>query len=249
MTLNKANENNNLEDLKTRGSSTPAIVLKSVEFSYPNSKAPTICIEDLEVSMGQRVFIYGPSGSGKTTMLEILSGILVPQKGSVSILGVNLVSLSSSKRDQFRAKNMAYIFQSFNLLPYLNVKENILLPARLQGGSFDEVILNQQLKHLVDRLGLNSYLNQKVSKLSTGQQQRVAVARALLIQPKILFADEPTSSLDYDNREKFLQLLFELSEEINTTVLFVSHDRSLEKLFTRRISFQELNQNNSGVGQ
>ncbi len=227
--------------LITQEADLSAIVLKEVEFTYPKAPRPTLMIKDFKVPRGQRLFIYGPSGVGKTTLLEILSGVLVAEKGQTLVLGKDLSTLSPSERDQFRAENLAYIFQNFNLLPYLNVKENIILPLFLGEKSFSEQEITQTLESLVQRLGLKELLNKPVTSLSTGQQQRVAVARALLSKPKILFADEPTSSLDYDNRESFLKILFELSSENNTTVLFVSHDRSLESLFDRKVSFTELN--------
>lgn len=220
----------------------PVIQMKKVSFSYPGNPQPTLVIESFEVPFGQKIFIYGPSGSGKTTFLEILSGILSPQVGSVQVDGVELMNLSSSERDELRAKKMGYIFQNFNLLPYLNVQENIELPARLRGESIKPDDSGKTLKTLVESLGIRELLGKPVTQLSVGQQQRVALARALVGRPTILLADEPTSSLDYDNREKFLQMVFSLSKELGTTVLFVSHDRSLEPLFDRSISFLELNQ-------
>lgn len=221
------------------------IQLKDLEFTYEGASTPTLKIPELTISAGQKVFVFGPSGSGKTTLLEVLSGVLVPQQGQVQVAGVDLRSLSDSQRDQFRAQKVGYIFQGFNLLPYLNVRENIELPLQLKGASLEPLREWQQV--LVARLGLAGLLEQSVQKLSVGQQQRVAVARALLGQPSLLLADEPTSSLDYDNREKFLQLLFELAKAVGTTVIFVSHDRSLEALFDKALSFVELNRVVSGV--
>lgn len=221
-----------------------AIQLRDIKFTYGGCQAPTIEVHDLKVFKGQRVFIYGPSGSGKTTLLELLSGVLVPQVGEVNLAGVNIAALNPADRDHFRADKMSFIFQNFNLLPYLNVRENIELPLRLRGQtSQSQKDLNQALKSLADRLGISELLEKSVTQISVGQQQRVAVARALIGRPQLLLADEPTSSLDYDNREKFLQVLFELSKEVGTTVLFVSHDRTLETLFDVTISMSTLNGN------
>ena len=216
------------------------ISLQSLQFTYPGSVRPTLDIPSLEIAAGEKVFLFGPSGCGKTTLLEVMSGVLVPQEGRVEVAGTDLMSLSPSQRDQWRAEKMGYVFQRFNLLPYLSVRENIELPLQIRGLGVGEEA-HRFLMHLVEQLGLQEILGNPVQKLSVGQQQRVAVARALLGKPQILFADEPTSSLDYDNRERFLQVLFKLSQEVGTTVLFVSHDRSLESLFDRCLSFKELN--------
>lgn len=216
------------------------IEIQSLEFAYP-SEPMCLRITHLEVYKGQKLFIYGPSGSGKSTLLEILSGILVPQTGSVSVLGEKLETMGTRQRDLFRSQKMGLIFQSLNLLPYLTVRENILLPLWLRGHNDEEE--DQKLEALMAPLGLMDYLNQNITRLSMGQQQRVAVARALITNPSLLFADEPTSALDDDNRERFIQLMFSIAQQRDVTVLFVSHDRSLEKLFDQSLSLQELNKN------
>lgn len=222
------------------------ISLKDIEFQYPSLSKPTLKISSLQIDKEERIFLFGPSGSGKTTLLEILSGVLVPQKGSVEVLGKNLVQMSSSQRDHFRAAHLGYVFQSFNLIPYLTVTENIALPlhlsaerrARLPQGHD----IQSEIQHLTESLGIADLLGRPVTELSIGQQQRVAVARALLGNPELILADEPTSSLDYDHREKFIQLLFKVCQEKRTSVVFVSHDRSLEKLFSRSISLSQVNE-------
>lgn len=221
------------------------IHLQDIEFQYSSSKQKTLSLPRFSIEKGERVFLYGPSGSGKSTLLEILAGVLVPQKGSVQILGQNLEKMTSAQRDEFRAGHLGYVFQSFNLIPYLNVHENITLPltlsslrrSRLQGKSIEA-----EVQHLCEKLGISELQQRAVTELSVGQQQRVAVARALLGNPELILADEPTSSLDHDHREKFIRLLFDVCNERGTTVLFVSHDRSLEKLFSRSVSFHEINQ-------
>jgi putative ABC transport system ATP-binding protein len=211
--------------------------LNKLKFKYPDSIRDVLRIPDLKILRNESVFLYGPSGSGKSTLLEILAGILVPDAGEIKVLGQALAHLSAKERDHFRAKHIGYIFQSFNLLPYLTAEENILLPLRLQNRK-SEIDYFQKI---VKVLGINDVLYKKSSSLSVGQQQRVAAARALILNPEILLADEPTSSLDYDHRERFIELLFGIAKERGTTVIFVSHDRLLEKLFDRQISIQQLN--------
>lgn len=221
------------------------IELKDIEFQYPSAPLKTLDIPLLQIHKGERVFLFGPSGSGKSTLLEILAGVLVPQKGQVNILGENLEKMSSHQRDQFRAGHLGYVFQSFNLIPYLSVEENITLPLALSSirrERLKNTTVHHEVQHLATRLGIAAFLNRPVTQLSVGQQQRVAVARALLGNPELILADEPTSSLDHDHREKFIQLLFQVCEEKGTTVLFVSHDRTLEKLFSRSVSFHDINQ-------
>jgi putative ABC transport system ATP-binding protein len=215
-----------------------ALQIKNLKFSY--SKHPLLKIDHLEIERGENVFLFGPSGSGKSTLLELIAGILKPQEGDLYVMGSeenpnNLAQMSLSQLDHFRAENIGYIFQSFNLIPYLSVQENIQLPFLFQKKSYNE----SEMFELIERLGLASFADRAVSQLSVGQQQRVAVARALLKKPKLILADEPTSALDYDHRENFLKLLFQLCEKEKTTVLFVSHDRSIEKLFDRSLNLLE----------
>lgn len=215
------------------------VKLSTVEFGYKDHQPPILSIPHLEIEKGEKVFLFGPSGSGKTTLLEILAGVLTPQKGTVQISGQNLVELSGSARDRFRSEKMSYIFQSFNLLPYLSAKENILLPLRLSKKTDEGT--EGRFQHLVRTLGIESVISSPVTEMSVGQQQRVAVARALMSSPEIILADEPTSALDYDARERFLKVLFDLCEEKNVTLVFVSHDRSLQKMFSRTVDLLEIN--------
>jgi len=212
-----------------------ALQIKNLEFSYGDHRI--LQIPHFEIQKGEKVFLLGPSGSGKSTLLELIAGILKPASGDLVLNGENISQLNLSQLDHFRAENIGYIFQSFNLIPFLSVIENIQLPFLFQKKSYDEGLL----KNLIERLGLISFVNRAVSQLSVGQQQRVAVARALLKRPKLILADEPTSALDYDHREGFLKLLFELCQQEKITVLFVSHDRSIEKLFDRAVNMKEIN--------
>lgn len=232
----------------TVGSGMPAIALQTVIFRWPRSPAPTLEIEALQVQRGERVFISGPSGSGKTTLLNLLAGVTVSNAGQVEILGQSISLMSGAQRDRFRAEHIGLIFQLFNLIPYLSVVENVVLPchfakprrekARQRSGSMEAEALR-----LLGHLGLAdpSLLKRPVTDLSVGQQQRVAAARALIGEPEIAIADEPTSSLDADLREAFIELLFAECDRQKTTLVFVSHDRSLAPLFDRTISLLEIN--------
>jgi putative ABC transport system ATP-binding protein len=228
-------------------SSTAAVHLHDISFSYDSrgsQNPPLICIDDLQVERGERIFLHGPSGSGKTTLLGLIAGVLLPQKGSVAIFGQDLTRLSLSARDRYRGSEMGYIFQSFNLIPYLTVRQNIALPcqihparlARITGRSLDD-----EIRHIAGRLDLEAHLDRRVTLLSTGQQQRVAIARAVIGRPPLVIADEPTSALDQDRREQFLKLLLDVCNDGGSTLLFVSHERTLIHNFSREISIAGLN--------
>lgn len=212
--------------------------LDSVEFGYDQ---PLLRVNTFSMRVGEKLFLFGPSGSGKTTLLELISGVLKPQKGKISILGTELTELSTSEKDQFRADHLGPIFQTFNLIPYLSVIENILLPLQWSGVKRGRCLGDPQdeAKNYLKELGILGIENKKVARLSVGQQQRVAVARALMGRPELIVADEPTSALDHDHREKFLNLLFSLAKKNNTAILFVSHDRSIEHFFDRSLSVME----------
>ena len=219
-----------------------AIEASALTFSY--GKGPTVLdIPELRIEAGERVFLHGPSGSGKTTLLGPIAGVLRPPKGTLKVLGQDLGGLSSPARDRLRANHIGYIFQMFNLIPYLDVRDNISLPARVHRerrhrlkGSIDAAV-----KDAAERLGIGGLLDEKVTKLSVGQQQRVAAARAVLGSPDLIIADEPTSALDADRRQDFIDLLFDSVTEAGSTLLFVSHDASLESIFERHLSLPELN--------
>lgn len=222
--------------------STATLQIENLEFSYGPHRI--LSLPRFQVEEREKVFLYGPSGSGKSTLLELITGILLPQQGCLKVLGKSMTEFSSSVRDQFRADHLGYIFQSFNLIPYLNVRENIELPLHLSAlrkKKAEALGLQKHFDHLVDALGIGGFQNRRVTDLSIGQQQRVAAARALYGQPEFLLADEPTSALDFDHREKFIELLFSLAQEQKMTILFVSHDRTLEKLFDRSVALKEMN--------
>jgi putative ABC transport system ATP-binding protein len=201
-------------------------------------------IPELTVEGGTRAFLYGPSGSGKTTLLGVLAGVLEANEGEVRVLGEDLASLSGAQRDAFRAEHIGYVFQMFNLIPYLSVLDNIALPVRMHAGRhgrLDGTGVKETAAQLADQLHIGDLLKKPVTELSVGQQQRVAACRALIGAPELIVADEPTSSLDFDRREDFLELLFQQCERAGATLVFVSHDRTLEGMFSRTISLPDVN--------
>ncbi|CAH0524528.1 ABC transporter ATP-binding protein [Vibrio hippocampi] len=223
----------------------PIITLSNATFRWKADQAPTLDIPSLNIEQGQHLFLKGPSGCGKSTLLSLITGINTVSSGSLSALGQELNALSASQRDRFRADHVGYIFQQFNLLPYLSVIDNVTLPCRFSPKRKSKVqgSLDQEAKLLLDQLRLpKSLINKPVVELSIGQQQRVAAARALIGQPELLIADEPTSALDHDNREAFISLLMEQANQANSTLVFVSHDPTLESLFTRSENLMDINQ-------
>jgi putative ABC transport system ATP-binding protein len=225
--------------------SPPAIDLEQVEFSW-SPGVHVLSIEKLTVAAGERVFIKGASGSGKSTLLALIGGVLVPQTGSIRVLGEPIHRLRASRRDRFRAEHIGFIFQMFNLIPYLSVEKNVLLPLEFSSTRRQRLgglAPRDEAQRLLRALGLTDprLIERPVTQLSIGQQQRVAAARALLGRPQIVIADEPTSSLDADARSDFLRLLMSECSAHGTTLLFVSHDSALGPLFDRTIHLSDLN--------
>jgi putative ABC transport system ATP-binding protein len=224
---------------------TPAIELQAVEFSWKGQER-LLDVERLTIERGERVFLKGPSGSGKSTLLGLIGGVLTPLSGTVSLLGTSLSSLDASGRDRFRGEHLGFIFQMFNLIPYLTVRENVLLPLQFSAARrrrLADLAPATEVLRLLEALGLRrqGLLDRQVTQLSIGQQQRVAAARALIGRPEILVADEPTSALDADTRAGFLQLLMNEYRAFETTLLFVSHDSSLSGLFDRALAMSDIN--------
>ena len=227
--------------------SDSVIRIEQLRFSWPGELTPILDIPSFTIAQGERIFLKGASGSGKSTLLNLLGGVLSAQQGDVHLLGRPLHELNMAQRDRFRADHIGFIFQMFNLIPYLSVIENVILPlhfspmrqARVMKHSTPEDEAMRLLSHL-DLTG--ALLQRPVTDLSVGQQQRVAAARALIGQPEIIIADEPTSSLDTDRREAFIKLLIRECDEAGNTLLFVSHDASLETYFDHCVSLDSINQ-------
>jgi putative ABC transport system ATP-binding protein len=183
-----------------------AVDIDNLNFAYRAAR-PVLKIAELKIAKGEKVFLHGPSGSGKTTLLGLLAGVLKAERGRVKILGRDLTQMSGPMRDALRGSHIGYIFQMFNLIPYLSVLENITLPCRVSRERRRRVAgasLESEARALADRLGIGAIVGESVTDLSVGQQQRVAAARALLGAPELIVADEPTSALDEDHRGNFL---------------------------------------------
>jgi putative ABC transport system ATP-binding protein len=219
--------------------STLAIDIRDLQFRYNQKQQQVCCIPQLKVDIGERVFIRGASGSGKSTLLNLLAGVLVPQRGEITILGKALSPLSATQRDRFRGKHIGVVFQQFNLIPFLDVLQNLKAAAYFGRGNIRDV--QDILDELLPQLSLpREIVHQNASQLSVGQQQRIAIARAFVNQPEILLVDEPTSALDANARDGFIASLMALCEKTNTTLLFVSHDMSLQNYFTRVLEINDI---------
>lgn len=226
---------------------TDVLLLSAVTYAYPGSLHPILDIERLTVQAGERVLLQGSSGCGKSTLLSLAAGVLMPDHGQASLLGVPWQQLRSGQRDARRVDHVGYIFQQFNLLPYLSVIDNVLLPCRFsrlraERAQRGDGSLTLAAQTLLDALELPSAVwRREASALSVGQQQRVAAARALIGDPEVVIADEPTSALDEERRDGFMQLLTSQCERHHSALLFVSHDRRLAPHFSRVVDLPSLN--------
>ena len=230
-------------------SSSPVIDIENLSFSWKQGGEQLLQIAKLQVSPGERVFLRGPSGSGKSTLLSLVAGVNRLQSGRLSVLGKDLATMNSVERDLFRSDHIGFIFQMFNLIPYLSVIENVTLPCRFSSKRKHKALasaasLGEEAVRLLEHLDMahDGLLQKPVSELSVGQQQRVAAARALIGAPELVIADEPTSSLDAERREAFIDLLFRECKSSGATMIFVSHDNTLAAPFDRTIEFTELNE-------
>ena len=228
-------------------SAAPVISLEDVQFGY--GMQLVLDIPRLWVEQGSSVLLRGISGGGKSTLLGLLAGVLLPGKGRVEVAGQALQDMGGAARDRFRADQLGVIFQQFNLLPFLTVRDNIALGLRFSRLRSARISgpLDAEIARLLQALQLNPELMQRrAGTLSVGQHQRVAAARALIGRPALLLADEPTSALDREAATAFLQLMSAQCQAAGTTVLVVSHDDSLQPLFDRTISLSEINQAGAG---
>ncbi|WP_421912098.1 ATP-binding cassette domain-containing protein [Marinobacter sp.] len=229
-------------DLHKDSSATPRQTLLISELTFRWDRTQTgIRYPDVTLNSGEHLFLRGPSGSGKSTLLSLLGGLIVPNSGRLELLGTDLASLTSGQRDRFRADHMGVIFQQFNLVPYLSTLNNVTLPCRLSQKRRARALSSPatEAKSLLTALGIpQSHWHRRVTTLSVGQQQRVAAARALTGAPELILADEPTSALDSDNRDRFIELLLGLAAEKHSSVVFVSHDKSLAHRFNHQLALE-----------
>jgi len=227
-------------------SATPVLDIQDLRFQR-KGRDWQLALRALRLAPGESMFLHGPSGSGKSTLLNLVGGTLAPQQGRLMVCGADFSALSGAARDRLRADRLGIIFQQFNLVPFLGMVDNVLLPCRFSRrraqaatSRFGSPVKAAQA--LLDRLGLReqTFHAAPVAELSVGQQQRVAVARALIGAPDLVLADEPTSALDADTREDFLQLLFAECKSASSALLFVSHDLSLAPRFSSQASLSGL---------
>ena len=220
----------------------PVLKLRNVFFRWPGRSSFSLSLADLTVSYGEKLLLLGASGTGKSTLLSVISGTLLPDQGSVEIAKTEITNLSASARDRFRAEQLGVIFQQFNLLPFGSVADNILLPLRFAPIRRHRVKdAKSEVVRLCAALGLPVDIGrEKASSLSVGQQQRVAVARALIGHPPLIIADEPTSALDINSQDAFLDLLFTQAQTQGTSVVMVSHDERLGPRFDRILHMEEI---------
>lgn len=222
--------------------------LENIRFGWDAQKN-VLDIQAFAIEKQQHHFIMGPSGCGKSTLLNLIGGVIKPQQGSVTLNGVDLTRQKAAERDKTRADNVGFIFQQFNLVPYLNAYENVLLPCQFSKQRANNAITaSGSARSAADTL-LSGFFasnapdfNKPVAKLSVGQQQRVAAARALIGSPALIIADEPTSALDHDNRKRFMSLLMEEADRQQSTLLFVSHDPTLADPFSKVHRMSDINQ-------
>ncbi|MCL4757790.1 MAG: ATP-binding cassette domain-containing protein [Rhodocyclaceae bacterium] len=222
----------------------PAVRFRDVVFRWPGAGRPCIDIPAFELARGDQVFLQGPSGSGKSTLLSLVGGVVLPERGGITVLGVPMERLGAQARDRHRAAHIGFIFQLFNLIPYLSGLDNIVLPCRFsqQRARRAQPSPREEALRLAGCLDLDSHtLRRPAAELSVGQQQRVAAARALIGRPELIIADEPTSALDAGRQRVFLDLLLEQCAEAGSSLLFVSHDERLASRFPSALRLDEIN--------
>ena len=214
------------------------IGIRDLEFSYPSGDF-SLSIPSLGIEKNHTAAVIGPSGTGKTTLLNLIAGIMSPNRGVIDIDGIDVGKLNDRDRRRFRITTIGFVFQDFELLDYLSVLDNILHPFRIT----DALELDNGVKasavELAEAMGIGDKVKRRVTDLSQGEKQRTAICRALLPQPKLILADEATGNLDPENKTKILNLLFSAVEKYDTTLLAVTHDHELLDRFDRVIDFKD----------
>jgi len=211
--------------------------VSELEFAYPGGEF-TLSIPELDVPSGARAAVIGPSGCGKTTLLYLLSGILAPRRGRVEVGATDVAALDDAARRSFRVRNIGLVFQEFELLDYLDVRDNILLPYRINRSLTLDRAARERSRGLAERVGLGDKLTRPIARLSHGERQRVALCRALVAAPTLILADEPTGSLDPESKERALALLSEFCAD--ATLVVATHDHALLPHFGQVVDFPEL---------
>lgn len=215
---------------------THYITLKDIHFSYP--KSFSLKVSELGIQQNEKIAFIGSSGCGKTTLVSLIAGIILPQQGQIIVDGTLIHSLSHHTRTKYRLENIGFIFQNFELLEYLSVKENVLVPFILKSEKVSIGLL-EKLDNLLNKMGIFAKKNCYPAQLSQGEKQRVAIARALIHGPKVIIADEPTGNLDPENSQKIMDLLWEELQITNTTLLMITHDHQLLNKFDRTLIIED----------
>ena len=230
---------NRMQVVKLPAMNDPMIAIRDLQFSWSVGDF-TMRIPSLDIAANSSVAVTGPSGSGKTTLLNIIAGILPVVDGSVVVADLDLAQLPTGQRRAFRLKTVGLVFQSFELIDYLNVVDNVLLPARISPALELTAKLRNRAYDLLTRVGLAHAVHRSVTRLSQGERQRVAICRALLTDPSLLLADEPTGNLDPESTQQIVELLIRHVRDSGATLLMVSHDHSLLSRFDKTIDFSSL---------
>jgi len=219
-------------------SPTDSVSIESLAFRYADAGF-SLRVPELRVKRGEAVAIVGPSGSGKTTLLHLISGIARAAEGVIETEGVDLRTLDDAACRDFRIRKVGLVFQEFELLEYLSVLDNILLPYRINAAIRLDADVRERSRALAERLGIGDLVQRRPAQLSQGERQRAAVCRALVADPPLLLADEPTGNLDPANKARVLDLLFEVARERGATLVTVTHDHELLSRFDRVIDFRQ----------
>lgn len=214
------------------------INIRDLVFAYSGGQF-VLRIPSLHLNARRTVAVSGPSGSGKTTLLRLIAGILLADSGQTEVLGHQLNDLDDASRRLFRLRNVGLIFQDFQLLDYLSVVENVLIPGRIHPSVRLTSAIRERAEDLLNIVGLSALRHRPVTRLSQGEKQRVAICRALLLSPQLILADEPTGNLDRVNSDRILKLLFRETEACGATLIMVTHDHSLLGRFHQVIPFEQ----------
>ena len=216
------------------------IQISNLRFSYASAGGFRMFIPRLDIAAGECVAIVGPSGSGKTTLLNLMAGTFVPRSGEINVTGQRLDNMSEAARRRFRIDQVGQVFQAFELLEYLSVSENILLPSLIDPDGRKNTDVQQRIRSLLASVGLQDKTDKRPAELSHGERQRVAVCRAMFNRPTLLLADEPTGNLDQANKQNVVELLIRQAREHESMLLMVTHDHSMLEAFERVIDFSQL---------